>query len=159
MTEARDLALAVFAANGRLVSAGNELVAPLGLTSAWWQVLAALRYAPVPLATASIARTMGLSRQAVQRIVDLLEAQQLVAFAPNPQHRRAKLVTLTAAGRAAVAAAEQAAAPIDHAIADQIGADRLREAAATLHALVAVVSAQLDPPAPSPSPPAKDHAS
>lgn len=49
----RELALTIFAANGRLVAAGNELVAPLGLTSAWWQVLAALRYSPVPLPTAS----------------------------------------------------------------------------------------------------------
>ena len=69
-SDVRELALAVFAANGRLVSAGNELVAHLGLTSAWWQVLAALRYAPGPLAVASIARNMGLTRQAVQRIVD-----------------------------------------------------------------------------------------
>ncbi len=93
----RELALAVFAANGRLVSAGNALVAHLGLTSAWWQVLAALRYAPAPLPAASIARNMGLTRQAVQRIVDVLAEQGLVEFQPNPQHLRAKLVVLTRA--------------------------------------------------------------
>ena len=150
-SDARDLALAVFAANGRLVSAGNGLVAHLGLTSAWWQVLAALRYSPVPLTVAAIARTMGLTRQAVQRIVDLLAQQGLVAFRPNPQHRRAKLVQLTAAGIDAVAGAERAAAPIDQAIVDGIGAARIRDAIATLQAMVAIISERLGEPGASPS--------
>lgn len=148
-TEARELALAVFAANGRLVSAGNMLVEHLGLTSAWWQVLAALRYSPVPLTVASIARAMGLTRQAVQRIVDLLAEQGLVAFQPNPQHLRAKLVGLTAAGSAAVAGAEQAAAPIDRAIVERIGSDRICEAIATLQAMIVIVTERLDGAPPS----------
>ncbi len=151
-SDARDLALAVFAANGRLVSAGNGLVAHLGLTSAWWQVLAALRYSPVPLTVAAIARAMGLTRQAVQRIVDLLAQQGLVAFRPNPQHRRAKLVQLTTAGIDAVAGAEQAAAPIDQAIVDRIGAARIRDAIATLQAMVAIISERLGEPDASPLP-------
>mgnify|MGYP003128269925 CR=1 FL=1 len=138
-SDVRNLALAIFAANGRLVSAGNELVAHLGLTSAWWQVLAALRYSPVPLAVASIARNMGLTRQAVQRIVD-----RLVAFEPNPHHRRAKLVVLTQAGTAAVTSAEAAVAPLDRVIAERIGADRIGEAIATLTEMVAVISERLD---------------
>lgn len=141
---ARLLALAVFAANGRLVSAGNELVAHLGLTSAWWQVLAALRYAPGPLAVASIARNMGLTRQAVQRIVDLLAERGLVAFGPNPHHQRAKLVMLTDAGAEALAGAEQAVAPIDRRIVERIGAARIRDAAATLHAMIGAISDGLD---------------
>ncbi len=142
--EARKLALAVFAANGRLVSAGNELVEHLGLTSAWWQVLAALRYSPTPLTVASIARAMGLTRQAVQRIVDLLAARRLVGFQPNPQHLRAKLVVLTAAGRSVVADAEDAVAPIDRSIVERIGPDRIRETIATLEAMVAIISERLD---------------
>ncbi|WP_294269713.1 MarR family transcriptional regulator [uncultured Sphingomonas sp.] len=143
-TEARELALAVFAANGRLVSAGNTLVEHLDLTSAWWQVLAALRYSPTPLTVASIARAMGLTRQAVQRIVDLLEEKGLVAFQPNPQHLRAKLVTLTTAGSEAVVGAENAVAPIDMAIVDHIGPARIRDAISTLRAMVAVISERLD---------------
>ncbi|PXA94705.1 MarR family transcriptional regulator [Nostoc sp. 3335mG] len=143
-TEARELALAVFAANGRLVSAGNMLVAPLGLTSAWWQVLAALRYSPTPLSVASIARAMGLTRQAVQRIVDLLAEQGLVMFQPNPHHLRAKLVLLTTAGRAAVAGAEHAVAPIDRSIVERIGPARIRDAVATLQAMIAIISERLD---------------
>lgn len=145
-TESRELALAIFAANGRLVSAGNMLVAHLGLTSAWWQVLAALRYAPAPLTVAAIARGMGLTRQAVQRIVDLLAQQGLVQFLPNPQHRRAKLVGLTVAGIDAVNGAEGAVAPIDRAIVDRIGPARIRDAIATLQAMVAIISERLDEP-------------
>ncbi|WP_230483451.1 MarR family winged helix-turn-helix transcriptional regulator [Sphingomonas sp. Leaf21] len=143
-TDARELALAVFAANGRLVSAGNMLVEHLGLTSAWWQVLAALRYAPTPLTVASIARAMGLTRQAVQRIVDLLAQRGLVMFQPNPEHLRAKLVMLTAAGSEAVSGAEHAVAPIDRAIVDRIGPDRIRDAIATLQAMVTIISERLD---------------
>lgn len=138
--DVRTLALSIFAANGRLVSAGNDLVAHLGLTSAWWQVLAALRYAPGPLAVASIARNMGLTRQAVQRIVDLLAERGLVAFQPNPHHRRAKLVMLTPSGSDALTGAERAVAPLDGAIVARIGTPRIREAIETLQALIAVIS-------------------
>lgn len=142
--DVRELALAVFAANGRLVSAGNELVAHLGLTSAWWQVLAALRYSPMPLPTASIARNMGLTRQAVQRIVDVLAARGLVEFQSNPHHQRAKLVVLTPAGLEAVAEAENVVAPLDQAIADRIGSERLQAANATLNEMIAVITERLD---------------
>ncbi|MBB3937070.1 MarR family winged helix-turn-helix transcriptional regulator [Aureimonas phyllosphaerae] len=144
--DVRELALAIFEANGRLVSAGNDLVAHLGLTSAWWQVLAALRYSPVPLAVASIARNMGLTRQAVQRIVDLLAERGLVAFRPNPHHRRAKLAILTPAGADALLGAERAVASLDQAIVDEIGAARIREATATIQAMVRVISDRLDGP-------------
>jgi len=143
-TDVRALAFAIFAANGRLVSAGNDLVAHLGLTSAWWQVLAALRYAATPLPTASIARNMGLARQGVQRIVDVLAVRGLVEFRANPHHRRAKLVVLTEAGLRAVTAAEQVVAPLDQAIVDRIGADRLRHAVRTLDEMIDVISQEID---------------
>lgn len=141
--DVRELALAVFAANGRLVGAGNELVAHLGLTSAWWQVLAALRYSPMPLPTASIARNMGLTRQAVQRIVDVLAERGLVEFQSNPHHQRAKLVVLTPAGLRAIADAENVVAPLDQAIADRIGSERLQAANATLNEMIAIITERL----------------
>jgi DNA-binding MarR family transcriptional regulator len=143
-THVRELALAVFATSGRLIGTGNELVAHLGLTSAWWQVLGALRYSPVPLPTAAIARNMGLTRQSVQRIVDLLAERGLVAFQDNPQHRRAKLVVLTEAGLAAVTGAEQAVAPLDAEIVDRIGRASIRAAIQTLDSMNAILSEWLD---------------
>lgn len=153
----RGLALAVFEANGRLVSAGNTLTEPLGLTSAWWQVLGALRYSSEPLSAAGIARRMGLTRQAVQRVVDLLAERGLIRFEPNPQHRRAKLAVLTPAGRQAVEQAEASVATLDRAILEQIGVERIAQAASVLSEMSAIIAAAMealrDPCAPdSPKP-------
>ena len=99
------LVLEVFRLNGRLLASGDRLVADVGLTSARWQVLGAVALAESRLPVAHLARAIGLTRQAVQRIVDELETEGLVAFAPNPHHRRARLVVLTEAGRTAYLAA------------------------------------------------------
>lgn len=152
ITEVRELAIAVFASSGRLIATGNERVAHLGLTSAWWQVLGALRYSPVPLPTASIARNMGLTRQAVQRIVDLLAERGMVAFEDNPHHRRAKLVVLTRAGLAAVTSAEQAVATLDREIAERIGRERIEDATRILGEMNAILTEWLDRTAPFPPP-------
>src|SRR5580704_15137471 len=93
-----ELVLETFRLNGRLLAAGDALVADLGLTSARWQVLGAVALSPVPLSVAQIARNMGLTRQAVQRLTDEIEGDGLLRFAPNPHHQRAKLVLLTAKG-------------------------------------------------------------
>jgi DNA-binding MarR family transcriptional regulator len=106
-----DLLLTVFRLNGRVLATGDRLVADLGLTSARWQVLGAISLAGTPLPVAHIARNMGLTRQAVQRVVNDLASDGLVAFAPNPHHRRAKLVRLTAAGQAAYQAADERQKP------------------------------------------------
>jgi DNA-binding MarR family transcriptional regulator len=106
-----DLILSVFRLNGQLIDAGNRLVLDIGLTSAWWQVLGALDLSPLPLPVAHIARNMGLARQSVQRIADLLAEKGLVRFEANPHHQRAKLVVLTPRGRAAAKNAEERQRP------------------------------------------------
>ncbi|MEA3536681.1 helix-turn-helix domain-containing protein [Rhizobium sp. CC-YZS058] len=143
----RALVIAIFAANGRLTDMGNSLVRPAGLTTAWWQVLGALGYAPTPLTVSDIARAMGLTRQGVQRVVDLLAAHGHVAFTPNPHHQRAKLVAITEAGRAALALAEQAAGPVDQRLLERIGADRLATALAVLGELTDLITEELAHPA------------
>ncbi len=92
------LILESFRFNGGLLAAGDRLTRDLGLTSARWQVLGAIDDGPLPVA--QIARNMGLTRQAVQRVANDLAADGFVAFAPNPDHRRARLVCLTDRGRA-----------------------------------------------------------
>ncbi|WP_420865499.1 MarR family winged helix-turn-helix transcriptional regulator [Methylobacterium indicum] len=96
-----ELTLAVFRLNGDLLTAGDALVDDLGLTSARWQVLGAVALSPVPLPVAHIARNMGLTRQAVQRVVDDLHGVGFVRIDPNPHHRRAHLVALTGPGETA----------------------------------------------------------
>ena len=101
------LVISVFRLNGALLSAGDRLVADLGLSSARWQVLGASATAPLPLTVAHIARNMGLARQTVRITVRELEASGFVRLAPNPHHQRAHLVVPTPAGERAYAAAAE----------------------------------------------------
>ncbi len=94
------LILETFRLNGRLLAAGDSLTSDLGLSSARWQVMGRIVEAPLPVA--QIARNMGLTRQAVQRVANVLADEGLVEFAENPNHRRAKLVRLTTEGKAAL---------------------------------------------------------
>lgn len=94
------LTLEAFRLSGALIALGDAVVAPLGLTSARWQVMGAIAEVAGELPVASIARNMGLVRQSVQRIVDELEGEGLVRFTANPHHRRAKLVQFTERGAA-----------------------------------------------------------
>jgi DNA-binding MarR family transcriptional regulator len=121
----RSLVIAVFALNGRLVETGNQLVGGAGLTTAWWQVLGAIGYSLAPLPVAHIARNMGLSRQSVQRVVDLLAERDMVEYKVNPHHQRAKLVVLTPAGRVALDTAEALEAPLNQAVLKEIGGGRI----------------------------------
>jgi len=105
------LILEVFRLNGRLLAAGDGLVAELGLTSARWQVLGAIALSPAAEPVARLARNMGLNRQGVQRIVGELAEEGFIQFQENPHHRRAKLVTLTARGRKAYDAADRLQRP------------------------------------------------
>jgi len=135
------LTLEVFRLNGDLIARGDALVAPLGLTSARWQVLGAVAQAAGGLPTAGIARNMGLTRQSVQRVVDDLSARGLVRLAPNPHHKRAKLVQLTPAGETAFAAASDLWAPLADALAAAVSAEALAQATATLAGLRAALEA------------------
>src|SRR5215469_1676606 len=93
------LVLDLFRLNSLLLTAGDRLVAPLKLTSARWQTLGAIAYAERPEPVAWLARGLGANRQNVQRIINDLHSEGLVAFEANPHHRRAQLVVLTDKGR------------------------------------------------------------
>jgi len=94
-----ELIMDVFKLNGRLLIAGDRLVAELGLTSARWQVLGAIAYADRPESVAWHARSMGVHRQGIQRIVNELENEGIVEFQNNPHHKRAHLVLMTPKGK------------------------------------------------------------
>lgn len=113
-----DVVLELFRLNNRMLSAGDRLVANLGLTSARWQVLGTIIAAERPQPVAWLARDMGGNRQNVQRIVNDLAADGLVDFRPNPHHRRAQLVVLTDKGRGAFSAAMDVQTPWINRLAD-----------------------------------------
>jgi DNA-binding MarR family transcriptional regulator len=130
-----DLILETFRLNGRLLAAGDALVASLGLTSARWQVLGAIALSPAPLPVAHIARNMGLTRQAVQRLANEMERDGLVRFGANPHHQRAKLVLLTSRGEAAYAAAMKRQGPWASRLAAGLTAAQIEAATATLRGI------------------------
>ncbi|PDT13899.1 MarR family transcriptional regulator [Rhizobium sp. J15] len=105
------LILDLFRLNNRMLTSGDRLVAGLGLTSARWQVLGTVGASQRPQPVAWLARDMGANRQNVQRIVNDLAKEGLVAFAANPHHRRAQLVVLTEKGRETFNAAMRLQAP------------------------------------------------
>jgi len=130
-----NLVLETFRVNGRLLVAGDTLVADVGLTSARWQVLGAVALSPVPLPVAHIARNMGLTRQAVQRIVNEMEREGFVRFGPNPHHQRAKLVLLAPRGKAAYDAAMKRQRPWASSLAKGLSTKQIETATATLRAI------------------------
>jgi len=94
------LTLAVFRLNGVLLHRGDQLVASLGLTSARWQMLGAIALAGTPLTAPQMGEAMGVTRQGVQKQLNLLLEQGLVEAHPNPAHRRSPHYILTPQGLA-----------------------------------------------------------
>jgi|SRR5215510_712947 len=118
-------------------TAGEAIARPAGQTLARWLVLEAV--AQAPRTVAQIARTMGLTRQSVQRVADLLERDGLTAYAENPDHRRAQLVRLTPHGLQALRTIQQAQRVWADAVGAEIGEAELRRTGAVLDLLLRVM--------------------
>ncbi|MGW3209457.1 MarR family winged helix-turn-helix transcriptional regulator [Streptomyces sp. NPDC001135] len=139
-------ALGAFRLNGQFLAVAEELARPAGITAAWWQVLGAVLGEPLPVA--GIARAMGITRQSVQRIADLLVERGLAAYRPNPAHRRAKLLAPTERGRAAVARIGPGHAAYADRLAQAMGEAELAEAVRLLERLSDVLD-ELGGPSPA----------
>jgi DNA-binding MarR family transcriptional regulator len=93
-----DIMLTVFRVNGRLLEKGDQLVEPLNLTSARWQVLGAVALAGKPLSAPQIAEAMGVTRQGAQKQLNKLEDEGLCKQLLNPHHQRSPLYVATELG-------------------------------------------------------------
>jgi DNA-binding MarR family transcriptional regulator len=134
------LILDLFRANGLLLTAGDRLVASLGLTSARWQILGAIVDAERPEPVAWLARNLGANRQNVQRIVNDLERDGLVVFETNPHHRRAQLVVLTDKGRQVYDAAGRLQVPWVNGLSDGLSVKEIEIA----HRVIGVLRDRLE---------------
>jgi DNA-binding MarR family transcriptional regulator len=132
------LAILVLRIGGFLAAAGDDLSRPVGQTSARWQILASVEHEPVTVA--QIARTLGLARQSVQRIADVLTEEGLTAYEDNPAHRRAKLLRLLPDGRTVLRAIQAAQRPWANALGAQIGESDLRRASKILERVLEVLA-------------------
>ncbi|MBZ9750830.1 MarR family transcriptional regulator [Deinococcus sp. HMF7604] len=128
-----DLVVQVFRLNGLLLEAGDRLTAPSGQTSSRWQVMGCIDHAPQSVA--AVARTMGLTRQSVQRTADLLVGDGLAAYEANPDHKRAKLLRLTPEGQRVMTTIEEAQAAWANRMADGLDEVAVRNAVELLAAV------------------------
>jgi DNA-binding MarR family transcriptional regulator len=80
-----------------LVAVGDDLHAGTGIST---RLRAVLEYVSHhgPTTVPEIARARRVTRQHIQTAVNELLALSLMAYEPNPQHRRSHLVALTGAG-------------------------------------------------------------
>ena len=93
------IVLEIFKLGGLLVSEGDQMGAEYGVTSARWKILGALSMKDEPQTVSQIARSMGLTRQAVQRLADAMHEDDLLSFHENPAHKRAKLISISELGK------------------------------------------------------------
>jgi DNA-binding MarR family transcriptional regulator len=128
------LVLLVFRLNGLLLDAGDRLAAPVGQTSARWQVMGVIDHEP--LTVSAIARVMGLRRQSVQRTADLLAGDGVAEYVDNPADRRARLLTLTPAGRRALRTIERAQRAWAEELGEAVGLEPLLEAEEALEQVI-----------------------
>ena len=110
-----ELLAEVFRTSTLVLEGAESVAAEAGLTSTKWQILALVSSAPAPVA--HVARAMGRSRQSVQQAADALRRDGFVEYAPNPHHRRARLMVPTARALAALTRLR----PRETAFANQMG--------------------------------------
>jgi DNA-binding MarR family transcriptional regulator len=137
--------LLVFRLNGRLQEAGDRMAAAGGLTVARWQVLGGAL--DEPRTVSDIARLMGLTRQSVQRIANVLVGEGFATWEPNPRHRRAKLLAPSPRAQDAIHEIAVLQHPWSSAVGDEVGEPQLRRATRTIEDVLAAMN---DRPPPRP---------
>lgn len=140
-TEAADLlteiVLLVFRLEADFMAAAEAISAPAGLTAARWKVLGAVL--SEPRTVAEIGRAMGLARQSVQRLADILVEEGLAAYLENPEHKSAWLFTPTQLGRAAVTRLAERQANWANQVSRELSVKKLAACRATLKDLIVEV--------------------
>jgi DNA-binding MarR family transcriptional regulator len=105
---------------GRLRDNGEAIAQTVGQTQARWQVLSAA--SGTPHTVPQIARVLGVTRQNVQRIADLLVAEGAAEYRGNPDHRASPHLVLTRRGQVALGRLTKAAAGYHDRIARKLSA-------------------------------------
>jgi DNA-binding MarR family transcriptional regulator len=123
----------LYEAAGAVRQVGEAVAGKVGQTQARWQVLSVLSTSgwTVPQA----ARRLGVTRQSVQRVVDLLVTDGLVELRPNPDHARSRIAQLTTLGFETLDRIRGAAGPWHGAVAAQLSLAELQRARSVLREL------------------------
>ena len=132
-----ELIITTFRLNARLMEVAQVLAAEGEITAAWWQVLGGVL--DEPRSVAEIGRRMGMTRQGVQRVADLLVERGLAEYRANPAHRRAKLLACTEAGYWAIRRISHVQHPWANRIGARVGTKDLKETLTTMQRLIAAL--------------------
>src|SRR5215213_299797 len=119
---------------GALRRYGDALTRPLGQTEVRWAVMSVLSGGErtVP----QVARRLGVTRQSVQRVANLLAAEGLIESVTNPENARSPLFRLSARGEEVLAEITRAADPWLRRVGEELSFDDLRRARAALAVLM-----------------------
>src|SRR5690348_5743316 len=115
----------VYELAGELERCGEALARSVGQSGARWKVLSAASGGGQTVA--QLGRRLGLARQSVQRVADVLEEDGLLRYEANPDHQRSPRVALTAQGEEALESLSAAAAKWEDPLAAQLGRGELEE--------------------------------
>ncbi len=135
-----DFVLGIFRLNGFFLRAADRLTSGSRLSTARWQVLGAVLHEH--LTVAAIARSLGLTRQSVQRVADLLVEEGLCQFSPNAAPRRAKLLICTDRGLNCVKQLRPRMMAWSRRVRAQVGAGTIDAAAASAKRLLSALLAK-----------------
>ncbi|HVE68311.1 MAG TPA: MarR family winged helix-turn-helix transcriptional regulator [Solirubrobacteraceae bacterium] len=125
----------VVEAAGAIRRLGDEMAATVGQTQARWSALSVFA-SEGDWTVARGARRLGISRQSLQRVVDLLLDEGLLAAVPNPDHARSPLIRLTPEGERTLATIAAASEPWQARLAERMTLDEVLAARKVLAAVV-----------------------
>ena len=131
-----DIILEIFKLNGQLIIEGDQLIKELGVSSARWKVLGALYKSSDPMTVPEIARMMGQTRQAVQRLANEMNKDGLVNTQLNPNHKSAKFLVLTEKGKEIFEAIDKKQIPWVNDIANDFDVSDLKVASSVLQKMI-----------------------
>jgi DNA-binding MarR family transcriptional regulator len=134
-----EVIVTTFRLNRSLLDVAEGLAADGEITAAWWQVIGGILDEPRTIP--EIGRRMGMTRQAVQRVADLLVARGLAEYRPNPNHRRANLLACTKTGYWAIRRIALAQHPWANRIGAEVGAFGLRQTLKTMQRILSSLEA------------------
>ena len=134
-----DVVIATFQLDGRLMEVARRLARAGGMTATEWRVVGGVL--DEPHSVAEIGRLMGMTRQGVQRVADLLVSRGFAEYRPNPAHRRAKLLVCTKAGHWAIRQIALVQRPWADRVGGNVGATALSDMLTSIHRLLSIVDA------------------
>ncbi len=130
-----DLIRAVIRMNATVQKSGTRITLGMGITNVRWQTLAELFALSKRVTVSELARYMGLTQQAVQRLTDDMARDGLVEFAENPSDARAMHLLVTETGRATYHDTLEREWQWTNAIAEDFDAEQIQSAVALLKAI------------------------